>query len=322
MAQAVGAHSTYDEPIGTGGNREDLSGVIWDVTPVDTPAISMAGKNEATAIKHEWLTDALEAAADNKHVEGDDANPSAAASRDRLDNYTQIMKKHAVVTGTQEKVQKGGGIKSEISYQVARRLRAIKRDAELAVVGLSNAKVGGNDTTAREMGSLASYLVTNNQLAAGSSAPTGDGSDVSDYAGTDRALTEDIVKAALQSIFDNSGGNSSLNMLVSSYHKGIVSNFTSAATRHVTTDDKKLVASLDVYVGDFHTVRIIPDRHLLAGHAFIVDPEYIKCSELRSVQSYNLAKVGDSLRKEIVWEHTLEVCDERAHAMIADLTTS
>lgn len=321
MAIAVGSHSTYDEPIATGGNREDLSDVIWDVSPVETPVLTMIGKNKATGTNHEWLTDTLAAAADNKHLEGGDAVGVDPASRGRLGNYTQIMSKNSVVTGTQEKALKGGGIKSEMAYQMARRMREMKRDGEFALVGQSNAKVAGSETVAREMGSLAAYLTTNNSLAAGSSAVTGDGTDVSDYAGTNRAITEPILETVLQSIFTNSGGNESLNLVCTAATKGLVSDFTSAATRYVTTDDKKLVASLDVYVGDFHTVRIIPDRHCQTGNAFVLDPEYIKCSEMRSMHSFDLAKNGDSTRKQIVWEWTLEVGDERASALIGDLTT-
>jgi hypothetical protein len=207
-----------------------------------------------------------------------------------------------------------------MAYQLARRMKEIKRDAEYAMIGASNIKVGGSTTVAREMGSLDAYLVTNNQVVSPSTDPTGDGTDVSDFAGTDRALTETIFAGGLQDIFTNSGGNSELKALVSAAHKGTISTFTASSTRYVTTNDKELVASIDVYVGDFHTVRIIPDRFIAAGRLFIIDPEYIKCSELRKMHSFDLAKLGDSMRKQIVWEWTLEVCDERAHCMIADLT--
>jgi len=68
MAQAQGAHSSYDEPIGTGGNREDLSDILFDVSPTETPFITAIGKNKATATSHDWLTDELEAPADNAHI--------------------------------------------------------------------------------------------------------------------------------------------------------------------------------------------------------------------------------------------------------------
>lgn len=320
MATPTGAHSTYNEPIATGGNREDLSNVMWDVSPTDTPVLTMCGKNSATGTAHDWLTDTLADAADNKNIEGNDVTGVQAASRVRLSNYTQILDKTALVTGTQEKVLKGGGVKSEMAYQLARRMKEMKRDGEFAMIGQSNAKAGGSESVAREMGSLDAYLVTNNQFAAtGSSVPTGDGTDVSDYAGTDRALTEAIFEGGLQSLFTNSGGNESVNAVVSAKHKGIISDFTSAATRYVTTDDKKLVASIDVYVGDFHTVRVIPDRYIKANLLYIIDPEYIKCSELRSMHSFDLAKNGDSDRKQVIWEWTLEVCNEKAHVNIADL---
>ena len=322
MAQAVGAHSSYDEPIATGGNREDLSDMLFDVSPTETPFITAIKKGKATATSHDWLTDELEAAADNAHIEGDDATPAAPASRDRLANYTQIFKKHAVVTGTQEKVLKGGGIKSEMAYQVARRMKAMKRDCERACVGVANAKVAGNDTTAREMGSFETYM-TSDSYAPGAtgSAPTGNGADTGS-AGTARALTEDILTNGLEALWNNSGGNENVIALCGSHVRGVISTFTASSSRYVTTDDKKLVASIDVYDGDFHTVTVTPDRFSEASSLFIIDPEYAKLCDLRPVNTTDLAKLGDSTRKELVWETTLEICNPDAHYQIADLETS
>jgi hypothetical protein len=320
MTIATGAHSTYDEPISTGGNREDLSSILKDVSPTETPLLTMMGTNTATGTNHEWLTDTLAAAASNANLEGGDMTGADPASRGREGNYTQILSKNAVVSGTQEKVLKGGGVKSEMAYQIARRMKEMKRDGEFALVGDSVAKVAGSESAARKMGSLSSYLTTNNSFAAtGSSAVAGNGVDVSDYAGTNRALTPTILDGVLQSIFTNASGAEALNALVSASLKGTISGFTGSATRYVSTDDKKLVNSLDVYVGDFHTVRVVPDRFIEANLMFLIDPEYIKRSELRPMHSYDIAKLGDSTRKQIVWEWTMEVCDERAHALIADL---
>lgn len=318
MAIATGSHSTYDEA--SKGNREDLSDIIADVSPTETPLLSMMGRSTAKATTHEWLTDTLTAAADNKHLEGGDATGVDPAARVRLNNYCQILSKNSVVPGTQEAVDKAG-MKSEMAYQMARRMKEIKRDLEFAMIGQSNVKVAGSESVAREMGSLDSYLFTNIQLVSPSTTPTGNGVDVSDRAGTNAALTQTIVEAALQDIFTNSGGNTELNMLVTAASKGVVSTFTASSTRNVTTDDKKLVASIDVFVGDFHTVRVIPDRYLLAGDAYIIDPEYIKLAELRKIHSFDLAKNGDAIRKQIIWECTLEVCNEKAHSFITDLTT-
>jgi hypothetical protein len=55
---------------------------------------------------------------------------------------------------------------------------------------------------------------------------------------------------------------------------------------------------------------------------FFVDPEYVKFSTLRNFFTTELAKTGDSERKQILVEYTMEVCNEKAHAAIYDLTTS
>ena len=322
MPQAVGAHSTYDEPIVTGGNREDLSDVLFDVSPTETPGVTAAKKNKSTATNHEWLTDALETAVGtNAHIEGDDAEPVDAASRKRLGNFTQIFKKHAVVTGTQERVLKGGGIKSEMAYQVARRLKAIKRDAETSIFGIDNAKAGGDDSTPRELASFTTYMDTNNWLGgATGTAPAGDGTNVP-LAGDPRAFDESILVNALEILWTNSGGNENIMMLCGSFQRGILSTFTASSTRYVTTDDKKLVASIDVYDGDYHTVTVAPDRFVQAEAILLIDQEYVSIADLRPIFTKDLATLGDSIRKEIVWETTLEMCDPLAHVMIDDLTS-
>ena len=320
MVQAVGAHSSYDEPIATGGNREDLSDILFDVSPTETPFITACKKGKATATAHDYLTDALEDPADNANIEGDDAAPADALARVRLSNYTQILKKHAVVTGTQEKVLKGGGIKSEMAYQVARRMKAIKRDAERAFIGAANAKVAGNDTTPRELGSFETYMTSDTYFGGATFvAPSGNGVDVG-TPGTPRALDEAILKAALAILWNQSGGNENILGIAGSFNRGQVSTFTASSTRYVTTDDKKLVASIDVYDGDFHTVTMTPDRFSDPASLFLVDPEYVSVADLRPLFTKDLAVLGDSTRKELVWETTLEVCNPLAHVQVAGLT--
>jgi hypothetical protein len=322
MSQTAGAHSSYDEPIATGGNREDLSDVLFDVSPTETPFITAIKKGKSTATSHDWLIDELEDPADNAHIEGDDAAPVDAAPRSRLSNYTQIFKKHAVVTGTQERVLKGGGIKSEMAYQVARRMKAMKRDAERAMIGVANPKVAGDDATPRELGSFETYMVDGTYLGGvGFIAPSGNGVDAG-TPGTERPLTEDLFKAALEQLWNNSGGNENILAIVGSYVRGQISDFTASSTRYVTTDDKKLVASIDVYDGDYHTVTITPDRYSDPASCFLVDTEYASVADLRSASTKDLAVVGDSTRKEIVWETTLEICNPEAHMQLAGLETA
>ncbi len=323
MAQTTGAVSTYDEPTTTGGAREDLGDIIFDLSPTETPGITMIGKGKAKHTNHEWLTDVLANPADNAHIEGDDANPAAPASRTRLGNYTQILKKHSVVTGTHQDGIKLAGVKKEMAYQVARRMREIKRDLERAIFGLSQAKVAGNDTTARKMGSLDSFMTSSDlALASSSTNPTGNGTDVSDYGGTDRAITEAIFTKALSDLWEKSGGNTNIMAMCGAFNRAKIATFTGSNTRYASIDKRRLTASIDVYDGDFHTVTVLPNRYSNKNQIQLLDKEYLKLVSLRNIRSYDLAKVGDSYRKEIVWEVTLEVCNSKAQMLIGDLTSA
>ncbi|MCP5015758.1 MAG: DUF5309 domain-containing protein, partial [Ketobacter sp.] len=99
---------------------------------------------------------------------------------------------------------------------------------------------------------------------------------------------------------------------------GEVSGFVGGGTHYVDKDDKKLVNSVDVYVGDFHTLSVVPSRQIVGDNVLAIDPSMAKFAEMRGIKSYDLAKTGDSYKKEIVWEGTLEVCNEAAHGLIAD----
>lgn len=320
MATLTGAHSVYDE--NSLGNREDLSDMVWDVSPTATPGIQAIGKGKSTNTLHQWLTDTLTTGSANAQVEGEDVTHTNPADRVRLTNYTQIFRKDSAVTETQEVVEKGG-VQSEMAYQVERRMEEIKTDVEKAIFGLDNPKVAGSTSAARELGSLSTYLangVAGTEFAAATSAnPTGDGTDSPNRGGADRNLSETILDGTCQNLFTNSGGNTNIMAICHPQQRVVFSTFTASSTRHVTTDDKKLVASIDVYDGDFHTIKIVPDRFCYEGSAFLIDPEYLKLADLRPLYTKDLAETGDALRKAMYWETTLEVCDPNAHAHIFDL---
>ena len=315
MAQPVGTFSSYTAI----GNREDLSDMIYDISPTDTPFLTAIKKKSASHTNHEWQTNALTAVnASNASIEGDDAAPVAPSPTTRLGNYTQILKKHAVVTGTQNDGTNPAGRKKEMAYQIARRMKEIKRDLEASMIGgaaVGVAKVAGNNTTARKIGSVVTYLTGNLSLGAGGAAAVGNGAGTMTD-GTNRDFTESMLTSVLQSCYSN-GGDPNM-VLVSPTNKGKFSAFTGGGTRYVSTDDKKLTNTIDVYVGDFHTLKVVPSRHIAPANILAIDPEYMAFAELRPINSYDLAKTGDSYRKEIVWEGTLEVCNPLAHALIAD----
>ncbi len=314
MALPTDTHSTYDAI----GNREDLSDVIYNISPEETPFISSIPHVDASAVLHEWQTDSLAAAASNVVLEGDDATTTAAVPSVRLTNVAQISDKVPRVTGTQRAVNSAGR-GDELDYQIMKMGAELKRDMELAFVGLNNAKVAGNATTARECGSILSYIATNDSLGAGGASPAGTGADARTD-GTQRAFTETLLEGVLADAWD-AGGNPDCIML-GSFNKQAMSAFTGNATRNVDSNDKKLVTSIDIYVGDFGQLAVKANRFSRARDGLVIDTDMWALASLRAFQEVPLSKTGDSDRVQLISEYTLEARNEASSGLVADLTTS
>ena len=301
------------------GNREDLADIIYDISPAETPFLSAIPKTKATGVKHEWQTHSLTAASGtNKVLEGDDATTDASTTTARVYNYRQISDKVARVTGTQEVVNKAGR-RSEMAFQMEARMKEIKRDVETRLLG-NYASVAGNATLEPECAGLQAWVKTNIDKASDGTASAGNGTDT--YTdGTARALQESQVEAALSLAWTN-GGNPTMGIL-NAFQKRKFASFSGSSTKTSDGDKKKVVNSVDIYIDPLgNEVRLVPCRQAQTDVIFFVDTEYVKFATLRDFKSVDLAKTGDSERKQIIVEYTLEVCQEKAHCGVYDLTTS
>ena len=74
------------ETYGAVGIREDLSNIIYNISPMDTPFISGIGKGSCDNTKFEWQTDELTAPTTNRQKEGWDYSNTAATEPRRLYN--------------------------------------------------------------------------------------------------------------------------------------------------------------------------------------------------------------------------------------------
>ena len=318
MAQITNTYSQYDAV----GEREDLSDIIYSISPTDTPFMSNVGKNKATAVYHEWQTDALAAAAsDNHQVEGDEVAFNAMIATTRVGNRTQISRKAVIVSGTLEAVSKAGR-NNEMAYQISKASKELKRDMETTLL-LNQAPVTGNDTTARKLAGIETWIATNtNKASAGSPTPadpTGDGTDVR-VVGTQRAFTEAQLKDVVKKCWD-SGGDPSMIML-GSFNKQKLSGFTGGSTRFDPAENKRLVASVDIYESDFGALTAVPNRFQQARSAYVLQPDMWAVSFLRDFQLADLAQSGDAQKKFLLAEYTLESRNQAASGGIFDLTTS
>ena len=314
MAQPTNTFDTYDSV----GEREDLSDVIYSISPTDTPFLSSAAKTQATAVLHEWQTDALAAAVTNNAViEGDEATLDASVATTRLSNSSQIMDKTVVITGTQESVDKAGRA-SEIAYQIAKKAKELKRDMESTLTS-NNAEVTGGSGTARQLGGLGSWVITNDDMAADGASGAGAG-NAAHTNGTQRAFTESQLKSVIKSVW-NAGGDPSM-IMVGPFNKQKLSGFTGNSTRFDAGADATLYTSVDVYASDFGQLQVVPNRFSRDREAYVLDMDYWGVAFLRDFSMHELAKTGDSEKRQLLVEATLESRNEAASGSVMDLTTS
>lgn len=330
MALVSGTATRYDMK----GLREDLADAIYKISPEETPFMSSAGRGKAVQTLHEWQTDSL-ASADgtNAQLEGDDAAYSTPAATVRVGNYAQISRKTLVLSDTLEVVDKAGR-RSELAYQMAKRSSELKRDMETIFLR-AQAGNAGSSIAARTLAGINAWLQSNTNRGAGGGASPVPGADSGHTSGvptataTDanaqRAFTETILKDVIQGVWTE-GGNPRV-LMVGPYNKSVVSGFGGIATRNfdlsnVSPKPTAIIASADVYVSDFGTLRVVPNRFQRERDAWVLDWDLLEVDYLRPFGTKKLAKTGDAEKRMIVVEYTLKVKQEAGLGVAADLTTS
>lgn len=318
MAIASNTFLTYSAK----GIREDLSNVIYNISPEETPFVSNIGKGTISNTVFDWQTDALAAAGANAQLEGDETSYDAVGATVRLQNYAQISRKSVIISGTEDKVNKAGR-KSELAYQIAKKGSEMKRDIEFSCLN-NQAAVAGDSTTARTSASLQAFLKTNTNKASDgtdpvyTTIPTDPRND-----GTQRAFTEAILKDVIQQVWTEGGTPKML--LVGPVNKQKASAFAGIAGSRFNVDGAKpstIVAAADIYVSDFGNVSIVPSRFQRERDAFVIDPEYASIDYLRPMQTIEMAKTGDADKRLMLSEWGLRIHTEVAHGGAFDLTTS
>ena len=318
MAQPANTFDSYE----TVGIREDLSDMIYDISPSETPFYSSVAKTKATNTNHEWQTDALRASAANAHIEGDDTAAEARSATTRLGNYTQIFKNSVVIPDTDQGLSKAGRAK-EMAYQTMKIAKEQKLDIEAALFA-NNAKVGGSATVARELAGLPAWLTTNTDFGANEGAdPTGDGTD----ARTDETTT---LIAFSQARFDSvmqatwlAGGKPDT-VYLSSFQMDVALGFTGNNNQRFNTDASSgaVINDMAIYQTPWGRVTWTPTRENRSRDVFIIEKEKWACAVLRPTKNVELAKTGDSTKRQVVTELTLVARNEAANGGVFDNTTS
>ena len=318
MAVPTNTRETY----GAIGVREDLSNIIYNISPMDTPFVNGCGRGSCDNTLFEWQTDELKTAASNMQVEGNDYTSTAATEPRRLSNYTQISATQVQTSGTAEAVDFAGR-KSSQAYQLAKRAKEMKRDMEFMLLE-GTVKSAGSSGAARNTACFSTWIGTNS----GSTSPviaasTGagltnngsttypDGTTEAGTGGADTAITLAMINTCVARIWDLGGSpdtilcKSDVKQTISSSSVG--GSVVADLYKDVGSSDKPATAvnAVDVLVTDFGTFKVVPDRFLPAGQVDIIDFDLWSIDYLRPFRTETLAKSGDSVKQLLIAEYGL-----------------
>lgn len=321
MAQVSGTTDTTDIV----GMAEDIEDAIHNISPTETPFLSLAGRRTATNTFHQWQTDALAAPAANRQIEGDDASFVTATPTTLLANYCQIARKTVVVSRTADKVKKYGRAK-ELARLVTKYGKELKRDMEFALVRDQASSAGGS-ATARSSAGIESMIAGNRILV---TTTNGTGTTPGFAAGVWAAptdgtanvtVTEPVVVNALEAAWID-GGDPSVIMMNSAQKKQFAA-FTGATKYAGTyvpqgakTAQAALIGGVDLYVSDFGSHKLVLNRYMKTSTILCLDPEHIHVAYLDGIKMEDLAKTGDAEKKMLITEFCLVASNPDAHAKI------
>ena len=318
MAIPTNTRETY----GAIGIREDLSNIIYNISPMDTPFVNGCGRGTADNTLFEWQTDELKQAAANMQIEGNDYTSTAATEPRRLSNYTQISATQVQSSGTAEAVDFAGR-KSTQAYQLAKRAKEMKRDMEFMLLE-GTVKSAGSSGAARNTAAYSTWIGTNDGdtspiiaastgagLTNNGSSGYPDGTTEAGTGGADTAISLAMINSVVARIWDLGGSPDTI--LCKSDVKQTISGSSVGGSvvadlfKDVGSSDKPATAvnAVDVLVTDFGTFKVVPDRHLPAGQADIIDFDLWSIDYLRPFRTETLAKSGDSVKQLLIAEYGL-----------------
>lgn len=322
MGAPTAAFAVYNQV----GVREDLSDIIYNISPMDTHFLSNAGKTKATNVLHDWQTDSLDAAvATNKFIEGDDFSAQAVNPTTKLRNYTQICRKDFVITRTANIVNTAGR-KEELAYQTVLKGKALKRDVEKHLLSKENASAG-TSASPRSAAAVETWIYTTNDVSAlnvttnTTPAPV---SGLASTAGTDGSATAFIeadLKNALQQAWSQ-GGDTDI-ILLGPTLKNKLDAFTGIATRFRNVNagqQADIVGAADVYVSSYGSHKVVVSRYVRASAVLCLDMSTWAVAWLDPIHMENIAKSGDSEKKMLVGEYTLEARAPTANTKLTNVT--
>ena len=310
-------------------NREDLTDVLTILAPEETPILSSANKERASATNVEWTVDSLSAPQTAGISEGADvtAFTDQFAGRARLGNRVQKFRRDYMVSDLQEAVDSVGPAK--IAQAEAKAIRELKRDVEATLAGTQDSAVENGAGVANALRGLGDWIDSAGpaDVPAAFRTPAASIVDV-----TDDVFAESELNGLISSIFKVTGTSDNLMLVADTALRTDISDFariggvSGDSVRAVNYDGNSgsIKLSVDLYQSDHGIVSVVnanPDcMPTQAGQAgmsgYVVNPEYYGVHELIPMGSTRLPNLGGGERGFVDCALTLGVYHPGAHGKI------
>jgi len=294
--------------------REELADVISNIDK-ERNVFTASIKQGTCLTKYvEWPEDEDTEGAANAQVEGADAEFAELGMPSKVSNRLQISAKWFLVSDIQESIDKAGR-KSEIAYNMKKKLREIARDREYAILNNTSA-VAMAAGTAGQCNGLKGFVTTNTY-------------DFSTTYATSNAITFDILNDQMQEAAE-AYGNPSL-ILAPPKQKRTISDFdqNNRITINADASEKKVLAAVDYIETDFGMVRVKLcynlSRATSASNLYdflpIIDPDGWELLTLKGhgVKTEKLARTGLADKIQISTAYTLKCRNEKRNSLISYL---
>lgn len=330
--------NTYDtaNPGSAVSNREDLTDVLTILAPEETPVLSSAQKQKASATDTEWTVDVLSSPDTAGIVEGEDVltYTDQFAGRARMGNFTQKFRRDYKVSELQEAVDSVGPAK--IAQAEAKAIRELKRDVE-ATLCSNNEKQQATNVLPYKMNGLAAYIDSAPGVAVG--VPTGfETPATSIYTQAEDTATpfnETKFNDLISSIYEVNGSVNNLTLIANTGLRRTVSDFarlnsaaaaeTSIRNVNYNGGNADIKLSVELYQSDHGIVSIVNGNPVCmpkfgtatnTGSGFLINPEYYGVHELIPMGTSRLPNLGGGERGIVDCALTLGVYHPQAHGLI------
>ncbi len=294
--------------------REELLDVINNIDKERNVFTDAIKKGSCLTKLVEWPEDEDDDAVDNAQVEGADAEFDELAMPSKTNNRLQIAAKWFMVSDIQESIDKAGR-KSDIAYNIKKKLRAIARDRERTILNSLSAVAMSAGTAGRAMG-LKGFVTTNTYKFGSSYATT-------------NLVTFDLINDQLEDAAEAYGEPTLI--LAPSKQKRAISEFdqNNRITINANASEKKVLAAVDFIETDFGVVRVklcynltqATDSGNLYDFLPIIDPDGWELCTLKGhgVKVEKLARTGLARKIQISTAFTLKCMNEKRNALMSRL---